>query len=312
VKPLLGLLCAVLCAATVLGFASDWAWGLDLLSHFRAQYLVLLILLAIVLLLRRHWVLAVASVCAAAVNLIALAPYLPGLAAAPASLPASDANTLKLMALNLNSANSQRSRVVDLLGKESPDLVVLTELTPIWDETLRPLFEHGLAVPRPDGFGIAIYSRVPLAGPEIVRLGGLEAPSVLATVLTPAGSFRIMGVHLYAPTGPIHLRRRDTQLVALAERVAEVGDQAVLVLGDLNITPWSRAFTRMLDDSGLMDGSIGRGLQATWPSVFPPLLIPIDHVLLKGPIVLRSERVGPYVGSDHYPLIAEIRLMSRP
>jgi len=45
---------ALTCATTLLGFAGQQSWFLDLFSHFRVQYLVLLTLSGIVLLAARH------------------------------------------------------------------------------------------------------------------------------------------------------------------------------------------------------------------------------------------------------------------
>ena len=37
--------------------------------------------------------------------------------------------------------------------------------------------------------------------------------------------------------------------------------------------------------------------------------IPIDHVLIKGPLAVTALQRGPKVGSDHYPIIADLRLL---
>ena len=84
-----------------------------------------------------------------------------------------------------------------------------------------------------------------------------------------------------------------------------------MVVGDLNTSPWSPVFHDLLRASGLRDGRAGHGIQPTWPSLFPLLWTPIDHCLVsRGLIVQRFQR-GPYVGSDHFPLIVDITLSRR-
>ena len=104
-------------------------------------------------------------------------------------------------------------------------------------------------------------------------------------------------------------RRRQRELQRLAEIVRAI-DRPVIVAGDLNSTPWSPHFQDLVRAAGLRDAAVGRGYLATWPRWFWPAQIPIDHVLLKGPwSVLRLQR-GPALGSDHYPLIADLWLRS--
>ena len=80
----------------------------------------------------------------------------------------------------------------------------------------------------------------------------------------------------------------------------------MIVIGDLNLTPWSPRFRALLDDGGLGDSRVGFGHHATWPVWFPLLLIPIDHVLADPEIKVYRREVGPAVGSDHYPVLVEL------
>ena len=81
-----------------------------------------------------------------------------------------------------------------------------------------------------------------------------------------------------------------------------------MVLGDLNATAWCYAFRRFLRETGLKDSARGWGYQATWPTGFLPLRIPIDHCLLSPDLKVLNRRIGPNVGSDHFPLTVELAL----
>ena len=73
-------------------------------------------------------------------------------------------------------------------------------------------------------------------------------------------------------------------------------------------SPWGAHFRRLVHDSGLRDSAQGRGVHPSWPAIDPLLRIPIDHCLLSPCIGLVDRRVGPDIGSDHYPLIVDFVL----
>jgi endonuclease/exonuclease/phosphatase (EEP) superfamily protein YafD len=82
---------------------------------------------------------------------------------------------------------------------------------------------------------------------------------------------------------------------------------AALVVGDLNTTDFSPCFRDFLKASGLQDSRQGRGIQASW-GPFPLLEIAIDHCLTAPEIAVMQRRVGPHLGSDHRPVIIDLRL----
>jgi endonuclease/exonuclease/phosphatase (EEP) superfamily protein YafD len=83
---------------------------------------------------------------------------------------------------------------------------------------------------------------------------------------------------------------------------------ALVLLGDLNTTSWSPHFRDLINTAGLKDSRAGFGIQPTWPAGTPPLWIPLDHCLVSPEIKVHDRRVGPNVGSDHFPVIVEFSL----
>ena len=100
---------------------------------------------------------------------------------------------------------------------------------------------------------------------------------------------------------------RNAELAALAQ-LAQAQRGPLLVGGDLNVTPWSGHFRRVLDDSGLEDCARGRGWLPTWPAFFPPLGIRIDHCLASAHWRVLDVRTGPSLGSDHYAVVNDLEL----
>ena len=83
---------------------------------------------------------------------------------------------------------------------------------------------------------------------------------------------------------------------------------AVIIAGDFNASPYSPVFKKLLTTSGLRDTRTGFGWLPSWPALFPLAFIPIDHILVSPDIQVQNRATGPYIGSDHYPVIAELSI----
>ncbi|HEX6385825.1 MAG TPA: endonuclease/exonuclease/phosphatase family protein, partial [Anaerolineae bacterium] len=163
--------------------------------------------------------------------------------------------------------------------------------------------------------GTAVFSRVPLdeLQPQLFLNGGRI--DVLMRLRWQERPLTMMATHAMAATSLVEFNQRNAHLRDLAAFVrAESG--SVIVAGDLNVSPWSVYFRQFLRESGLHDGRLGRGLKPTWPAPeFSPvsglILTPYDHFLASAGIIIRRYEVGPYVGSDHYPLIVDFALAGK-
>ena len=91
----------------------------------------------------------------------------------------------------------------------------------------------------------------------------------------------------------------------LAAEAANSKHPAVLV-GDLNITPFSPQFQDVLEVGRLRDGRKGHGMKGTWPSPTGFPRIPIDHVLVAEEIKVNTLRVERAAKSDHFAVITEL------
>jgi endonuclease/exonuclease/phosphatase (EEP) superfamily protein YafD len=293
--------------ASVVALAGDLWWGFELFAHFRVQYLAAQILLFLPLLaqwrLRWCFLLGVAAV----LNAVPLVPYLP-LARTAVADPAAD--TISVMAVNVMARNQRHQRLIEIIDEQSPDVLVVVELTDAWQQALQPLFRrypHRLMLPEPDdgAFGIALLSRYRLDGARGIDLETTAA--VDARVESPLGAFRLIGVHLRPPTSPAFAAERNRQLGALADLRRSI-DEPLVVVGDFNVTPFSPWFANWLLETGLRDARSGRGPSISWPTFLPLLGIPIDHCVVSPEFTVVDFRRLPRFGSDHYPVLAELTL----
>ncbi|MDX1654774.1 MAG: endonuclease/exonuclease/phosphatase family protein [Candidatus Competibacteraceae bacterium] len=292
-------------ATTLAGLAAPLGWPWEQFSHFPAQYAVVLGLAALLLGLSQRYTWAMAFAVFAVINLGQLVPYLNGTTVRAAPQAGTE---LRLLTLNVLTENRQYPRVLELIRQRRPDLVLLPEVDSPWLEALQGLgsdYPYHIAVPEPPRFGIALFSRLPMEAKVVVPQGG--TPTIVAQVAVGQGILTVIGAHPLPPDHRSFQRRRNRQLRYLAE-LARSGAQPVVLAGDLNITPWSPVFQELLAQGGLYDSGLGRGLAPTWPADRPWFWIPIDHVLLGDGIGVAARRVGPDVGSDHFPVMVDLVL----
>lgn len=297
---------ALTIVATVAALAGKAWWGLELFTHFRAQYLAAQVVLFVPLLAQRRlrWCFALGA--CALLNAVPLVPYLPVGAAAVAE-PASQ-GAIEIMSVNVEARNTRHERLMQIVRDEAPDVIVLVEFTHRWKRLLEPLFHdypHRLLLPEEHAFGIGLLSRYPLIDAQPLELG--TTPAVDARIEGPGGELRVIGVHLRPPTTSGSAAERNRQLEQLAGLV-RASESPLTVCGDFNITPYSPYFADWLLDTGFRDARGGRGPGISWPTFLPILGIPIDHCVVSPELTVVDFRRLPRFGSDHYPVLATLTL----
>lgn len=286
-----------------MGFFGSLHWFLDLFSHFRVQYFIVLSLSAPLLLIPRNYKTASIFAAAAIINLCTILPLYLG----RTQVQASPDRVLRAMLINVNIDSGKPEQVAKVIQQYNPDLLVLEEVNARWLADLRPAttgYGHSKAVPRDDNFGIAFYSRFASTRSEVRQIGPAGVPSILAEVDSGRGKVSVIATHPLPPAGSAYTRMRDAHLGELPN-VIRPEKTPVLLLGDLNVTPWNVKFRRLIHESGLKDSASGFGVQATWPNFMPLLLIPLDHCLHSPAVSIVKREIGSDVGSDHYPLIVD-------
>ncbi len=339
------LAAAGLVLATGCTLAARFWWLFDLFSHFRLQYVVAAGTLGVVALAMRAWPTAAVLVLVALVHGFAIKDLwatkdlwaIKGLWAAKGlrlgRTPAAAAGGMRLRVLSLNvlAHNLTPNAVFQFVRASDADLVVLVDAKRWrWRQVVADLgrpypYQAPLRWPQPPP--VFVFSRFPIVRADIGsddivadERERLRAPRPYLVVELAVGgqTLVVAGVHstwLGPGLGPgpgatgHHRRQRDLDRLGAIVRTI---DRPVIVAGDFNSTPWSPHFGDLLRAAGLRNAADGQGYIATWPCWFWPAQIPIDHVLLKGPLAVLGLRRGPALGSDHYPLIADLCLRPGP
>jgi endonuclease/exonuclease/phosphatase (EEP) superfamily protein YafD len=290
---------------TGVSFLGDSHWALEILTHFRMQFVALaaaLLLLACVLGSR----LSVAAVSGAL--LLNLGPIWADVVPIRSTDP-EPADSIKVLMANVLTSNANASGLWKLIHAEQPDVIGLLEVDARWLAELRPLhglYPYRLAKPRQDNFGIALYSRIPFTTSELSRLAGSDVDAALVRMRIGERDLGLLLAHSFPPVGQREAEIRNAQLRDIERIRLENAEIEFVVVGDLNTTPWSPHFRALTRGAGLRSAARGHGYVPTWPTALAPLMIPIDHGLLSPGLRASSYRRGPAIGSDHRPILMEV------
>ena len=297
---------AIACICSLVGFLAGLWWPFELASHLRAQYLYLLMACGVILFLgKRKRGTAVSGVCAI-VNVSLIVPLYFG-----GSIAHGDTQTLRAVFMNVNQSNRAHEKFQKFIGSAKPDFVMLVEVTREWMNALQEMqddYPFLRYLPASKGrSGVALLSRIPISIGEVGHFGAAQLPSVVARLEVGGESLTVVGAHALSPLGRIRSEYRNQELAALAQIVrSQTGP--VMVLADLNTTSWSPFFHDLLRTTDLRDSRIGFGVQPTWPTMFPPLWNTIDRCLVSARVLVHNRKVGPHIGSDHYPVVVDFSI----
>ena len=303
-----------LAVATALAGLASVHWMADQLVHFRVQYCVLLLASVVAMLSVRQWIWCGVALLCLAINAVPVAPYFMPTIRAELTTEAgtSSPRVWRLLCQNVLTSNEQVNWVEALIREQDPDVVILMETNERWERELSGLSERYPSqrfVHSRGNFGIAILSKQAWRSLEVVRVEPLKLPSLILKYDLGAGTaepttLQIVATHPIPPMDERRTQNRNDQLTELALRVER--DAPAILAGDLNLTPWSPQFQRVLNAGGLTDAALGFGVSPSW-HVLPTFLggIKIDHVLINRLVRPLDYKVLRPVGSDHRGVLLE-------
>ncbi|MAX25416.1 MAG: hypothetical protein CMJ19_13025 [Phycisphaeraceae bacterium] len=297
---------------TFVGFFGGLHWTLDLLTHFRFQYLIVLTVVCLLLVYLKHRRLAALYLIGVAVNLLTVLPmYWPTFDGVDPNKP-----QLTIMHFNVHVGNKDYDGMAAFISESKRDIVFIQELHHRMDERLRQMSDYTMvsSVPRYDSFGIGMLVRndaglmVNQTQCEDITQGRAQVPAITAHLTWEGQPLAIMSLHTLPPYKRRYAIARDTQLVEAANWI-NTQTIPTMLIGDLNATPWSNGFRQMIYQTGLHNSAQGFGVGASWPADGGPIgKIPIDHCLVTDDLVITDRSLGQSHGSDHLPLLVSLQM----
>lgn len=230
---------------------------------------------------------------------------------AAAAANANDSPTLRIFFANIYAWNMSMASILQEIADSNADVVVLAECS----RASRQSFEQSPQMqPYVNANGstklrrgeVVIYSKLPIKADRQDYAAG----RILQTADIELGSqtLRLIGLHSPRPMPP-----PDYDYVGYWQRVVPLltsQQGPVVIVGDFNATEHSLVYKQLQDD-GLRSAhdDRGRGYATTWPNgewMVPP--IRIDQAFISPDVECVAIQEGLGKGSDHRPLIVDIRL----
>ncbi len=313
IAPFITTIIAALALLSLVSARWGWRFSLELCSHFQLQYFLAssLLLVALLLTCRKPWIwLGLGLVALQSCQIVPW--YLPVGSPFGISRAAETASTLRVLVTNVNAYNRDYATVLSLVEETAPDLAVFMEVDRAWQaqfDSLQGMLPYHSGQALPFHWGLLVYSRQPLKDLRIHRFPNQKNISVLGTLDFNGKALSLVATHPPPPVNPTKFRHRNQQLAAISDYIDSLND-SVLLVGDLNVSLWSPYYHRLERRSQLRNVRRGFGILPTWSPLYSSwvLSIPIDHALVSKELVATRVEVGPDIGSDHRPLIAELSL----
>jgi len=306
----------------LLGFLNMFHPFLDSLSHFRVHLLVLLLILfTLIAFFHEKPIIGIYFV------LILLGSGYLYWILQPFKAEAIDENRvnhLKHVQFNLSFRNQHIEDVKAFLIENSVDVVTLQEVTTEHKKALQEMRREGLSVEfstkypyigRKKGAypyqqycdfqsvgGVAVLSKYPIDEEKSICMQGEGLLS--SAINIPHKTINLVSIHLYWPF-PYEQPKQVETICQIFEHVST----PLLIAGDFNAVAWSHSVKEIekASKSKVVNGlrwSID--LKKQLPLI-PAMQLSIDHVLVSSDFQVDEIRVGKNLGSDHLPLITDLR-----
>lgn len=224
----------------------------------------------------------------------------------------SDDRRFTIVAANVKMSNRSYDRLVSVLRKARPDIVLAIEVDRAWCsalEALSDLYPHRYAQPQDNGYGLMVLSRFEIPDAVFSHRVVNEVPSLRGTVQLASGDrFRLYVVHPEPPVPHHDTEGRDAELAKIAFEAA-ADPLPVVVSGDLNDVAWSKATQRFQQISQLLDPRVGRGFYNTFSATNILMRWPLDQLFHSAHFRFLDMQRLPKIGSDHFPMLFALALI---
>ena len=221
-----------------------------------------------------------------------------------------DSQSFSILTSNIRAKNKKFNKVLELIKKKNPDVVVLIEANEMWHDQTEELKENYPFFhlhPRKNTYGILFYSKHEILSSKISFLVDTKVPSLEVTMNVNNQKLQMFCLHPRPPRpkeGPSI--ERDAELMKTVKRIR--GKRNAIVIGDLNDVAWSHTTRLFLRTSGLLDPRRGRGFFNTFPATVPFLGFPLDHIFHSQSLFVQKFEPQKNIGSDHLPFFAEFKI----
>ena len=274
-------------------------WPFKIADFFRLQYAVLSFILALASFYFGQYETAVVAIGLVVLNLFNIRHYLFK------TRKAFDADGAKILSVNAFRDNFEPDNLEKYLFEEKPDLLLIMEMTDKLNDHLTEAlkdYEFRLETPVRDGFRIALLSKSEMKNAQITHHGPNDTPLLYAQINLKGKEYDVYSAHPKPALNQEYAKEREIYFQDI-EEIFKENKHPCLLLGDFNSVPWERHFVKFLRKTKLQSTLYRNGYTLTWPVFMPLMGIPMDHIIVCDQVKFSKFHRGPFVGSDHFPLV---------
>lgn len=168
----------------------------------------------------------------------------------------SGAPSISIMHINLSKANLDYSQLTEYVERSQVDVVSFNEVTPDWeyfmDSEILDVFPYSAKLVRVDPFGLALYSRVPIADIDTIEVYGGDRPHLQVGISFGLGKeLSLISSYFLPPLTRTAYGNYRVELTQLGQQIKSIRGP-VLAMGDYNLSDWSNEMREYKTLSGLI------------------------------------------------------------
>ncbi|MCW4461914.1 endonuclease/exonuclease/phosphatase family protein [Sphingomonas sp. BT-65] len=223
----------------------------------------------------------------------------------PIPAAAGGGDRIRVLTHNLYKGNRDLPTTAKAIANADADIVLLQEVTPGTRALMTgPGGPYPHATPCPgDRCGLLILSRWPILASgyflEDARGRRMGPPLLWARIAAPGGALVAATTHY---PWPLPAAAQAAKRRSLAQALARTDRDALILGGDMNLTPWSAAMREQ--DAAFAPLTRMTRAAFSWPAQLP--LLPIDQLYAGPDWAKAGVRRLPATGSDHRPILVTL------
>jgi endonuclease/exonuclease/phosphatase (EEP) superfamily protein YafD len=223
--------------------------------------------------------------------------------------------SLKIAQLNMHYQNPHLEQLLSRLNNGGFDLLVLQEVGDDQRQKISTLKQtYPYFISDASNADLALFSKWPIVEQKTHDLGYQGGHIIEVIIQSPEANspVHIFTLHPVSPRNASLWQLRNSTLNYVAEQASASLLQYKIIIGDLNTTPWSTQFKKLLKNSLLTNSDNTFAYIPSWSySGKNPLLgllssAYIDHCLISAAFAVISKDYQRVPGSDHQLLVTEL------
>ncbi|MFP4314477.1 MAG: endonuclease/exonuclease/phosphatase family protein [Alphaproteobacteria bacterium] len=288
-------------ALTLIGL-SRWLWWFTVIDFFRLHYALLALILMFFAGITMNLPFLILNVITFTINLIRMRSFMPVFDRNPQCMDKT------IFSVNAHKSNKKPEKLKKIIKNANPDVLLIMEMTDHLKDALKEelaYYPHTLSTCVRDGFSIYLLSKHPMEDKHVHHCPKGKTPLLCAKITLNGTRYQIYSAH---PKPVLSKKWRYERYAYFKEieNILKKQNLPIIMLGDFNSVPWEPHFKNFLQNNGLKSTLDGQGYCITWPAFLPFFGVPMDHILIEKDQRFDNLCIGPYCGSDHYPISIDL------